>query len=214
MNKAVIFDLDGTLIDSMGGIANAVNETRKLYNLPPQEKELIKSFIGNGVRKLIERSFALDNSDIPLDDAVDAMVKIYGADPVAGTFLYEGVKETLTELKKNNWLLAVVSNKPQTASEKILTALDIRKFFAENIGGGGNFPLKPAPDAMNHLLEKYHIRKENCFVAGDNYTDIDFAANTGTKSIFCSWGFGYVGNNPATFTAKNFPEIRKIVSEN
>ena len=214
MNKAVVFDLDGTLIDSIGGIVNAVNETRKFYGLPPQDDELIKSFVGNGVRKLMERSLATDVSSVPLDDAAKTMIQFYTDDPVAKTTLYDGVKETLAALKNDNWLLAVVSNKTQTISEKILCELGIRNFFTENIGGDGNFPLKPAPDAMLYLLERYEISRTECFVVGDNYTDLDFAASTGIKSIFCTWGFGTVGTNPPTFTADRFTEIFKIVSKN
>lgn len=212
MNKAVIFDLDGTLIDSMGGIADAVNKTRKVYDLPPQDPELIKSFVGNGVIKLIERSLAVDKSTVLLDDAVKTMIKIYGDDPVAETVLYEGVEDTLAQLHKNDWIMAVVSNKPQTVSEKILSELDIRKFFSENIGGGGNFPLKPATDALDYLITKYQISAENCYVVGDNYTDLDFAANGNVKSIFCTWGYGYIGANLPTFEADSFREISKIIS--
>ena len=212
MNKAVIFDLDGTLINSIGGIACAVNLTRKFYNLPPQDENLIASFIGNGVRKLIERSLAQDNSAILLDDAVKTMTEIYNDNPAADTFLYPEVAETLAELVKDGWHLAVVTNKPQLPSEKILQTLGIREFFDENIGGGGEFPLKPAPDALLYIMEKYQIDPEKCFVVGDNYTDLDFAANGGVKSIFCTWGFGKTGKVPATFTADNFASIVNLIS--
>lgn len=204
MNKAVIFDLDGTLIDSIGGIVNAVNHTRGIYGLPPQDPELIKSFVGNGARKLMERSIAVDGNPVSLDDVLKTMVEYYADNPFDGTFLYPGVKEGLARLTADHWTLAVVSNKPQTVSEKILWGLGIREFFDENIGGGGNFPLKPAPDALYFIMEKYQIDPENCFVVGDNYTDLDFAANGGAKSVFCTWGFGHAGDNPATFTADDF----------
>lgn len=213
MNKAIIFDLDGTLINSIGGIAYSVNLTRKFYSLPPQPDELIASFIGNGIRKLMERSLARDeNSTVALDDAVKTMSELYTENPLAETFLYPGVKETLVTLAQSNWHLAVVTNKPQNASEKILQGLGIRELFDENIGGGGDFPLKPEPDALYYLIKKYHIDPEYCFVAGDNYTDLDFAANGNVKSIFCTWGFGHPGSAPATFTINSFPEILGTVA--
>ncbi len=212
MNKAVIFDLDGTLVDSAGGIAYAVNKTREFFHLPMQNKELISSFIGNGIARLMKLSLADDETQADLADVVQYMNTFYAEHPLAETTLYPGVTEGLQELAQNNWLLFVVSNKRQMISEKILSGLGIREFFDENIGDGGNFPLKPAPDALYFIMEKYQIDPEKCFVLGDNYTDIDFAVNSGVKSIFASWGIGSVGKNLPDAAAEDFSAAVKLIT--
>lgn len=213
MNKAVIFDLDGTLIDSIGGIVTAVNYTRKFYGLPPQASELIESFIGNGARKLMERSITADNTDaVSAEDAFNTFNQYYSEHPFDDTFLYPGVKAGLAQLTADHWTLAVVSNKPQPICEKILWGLGIREFFDENIGSESDFPLKPDPTTLYYIMEKYQIDPDKCFVVGDNYTDLDFAANAGVKSVFCTWGFGRTGDNPATFTADDFAAVIDAIS--
>ena len=213
MNKLVIFDLDGTLINSVGGIANSVNRTRIDLGFPPLEESLITSFTGDGAKKLLERSFADVTLPVPVEDAVQLMIKNYAAEPLCNTFLYSDVKEGLIRLKKNNWIMAVVSNKPQLVAEKILAGLGIAELFDENIGGGAGFPLKPAPDAMLYLQKKYNADIEYSFIAGDNHTDMNAAANAGMKSIFCRYGFGIKLDSSATIEVDDFNQLTDYLLE-
>ena len=205
--KLWMFDLDGTLIDSIGGIARSVNVTRGQYGFPPLEKERIRSYTGDGIRKLTERSFADVGLPEPVEVILTKMTANYAADPVYDTHLYEGVKETLATLSRKGVLLAVISNKPEVVGEKILARLEVRSFFCENIGGGGRFPLKPAPDAVFFLLEKYGAAKEDAMMVGDNHTDLNCAEAAGVKSIFCRFGFGRKDDAKATFEAEKFSDI-------
>lgn len=213
MNKLVIFDLDGTLINSVGGIANSVNRTRIDLGFPLLEESLITSFTGDGAKKLLERSFADVTLPVPVEDAVQLMIKNYAAEPLCNTFLYPDVKEGLIRLKKNNWIMAVVSNKPQLVAEKILAGLGIAELFDENIGGGAGFPLKPAPDAMLYLQKKYNADIEYSFIAGDNHTDMNAAANAGMKSIFCRYGFGIKLDSSATIEVDDFNQLTDYLLE-
>lgn len=209
MKKIIMFDLDGTLINSVGGIANSVNVTRQQYGFAPLPEDVITSFTGDGAKKLLERSCADVTLPCSIDEAVKVYVANYAADPLTNTFLYPGVMEGLQTLADNGFLLAVVSNKPQEVGEKILTGLGVMPLLSDNIGGG-KFPLKPAPDAFLYLLEKYNIAKENALIAGDNHTDINSAAAAGVSSIFCKYGFGVLDNAVPTWSANDFAELVQI----
>ena len=206
MNRLLVFDLDGTLIDSVGGIAASVNRTRRDFGFAPLSKETIASFTGDGAKKLLERSFADVELPVPVDEAVAVMVRHYAADPVRDTALYPGVHDGMTALREAGRILTVVSNKPQVVGEQILRHFDLTPLIAENIGGGSGFPLKPAPDALFHLLDRFAVAPENAFVVGDNHTDMNFAANAGLKGIFCRYGFGVRNGAPAALEVDSFAE--------
>lgn len=211
MNKLLVFDLDGTLIDSVGGIANSVNLLRKDFGFAPLDEKLITTFVGDGAKKLLERSFKNEVLPVSIDEAVKRMIVHYAADPLHNTTLYCGVADTLHHLRDAGYLLTVVSNKPQEVSEKILAGLGILPLLTENIGGGSGFPLKPAPDALLHLLTKYHASPENSFVIGDNHTDINAAANAEMRSVFCRFGIGNKGETVPDFEVDSFSELTAIL---
>lgn len=213
MKKIIMFDLDGTLVDSVGGIANSVNVTRKQYGFEPLPEKVIESYTGDGACKLLERSFADVELPCPVEDAVAKMVANYAADPLYNTRLYPGTEEGLKALADAGFMLAVVSNKPQVVGEKILNGLGVMSLLCDNIGGG-KFPLKPAPDAFLFLLEKYGISRENAWIAGDNHTDINAATAAGIRSVFCQYGFGVLDNAVPTFSAASFSELVEIVLKN
>ena len=205
-----MFDLDGTLIDSAGGIANSVNVTRRQFGFAPLPVETIAAFTGDGARKLLERSFADVSLPCSVEEAVKKMVANYASDPLHGTELYPGVAAGLRQLAEAGFLLAVVSNKPQEVGEKILSGLGVSPLLCDNIGGG-RFLLKPAPDAFLHVIEKHGVAKEDAWIAGDNHTDIDAAQAAGIRSVFCRWGFGTPGGTPPSFSADSFSGLVSIV---
>ena len=119
------------------------------------------------------------------------------------THLYPDIRETLETLKKAGCLLTVISNKPQQLNEKILTGLNVRSFFYENIGGG-SFSLKTAPDALLYMMDKYNVPKENAWMAGDNHTVINAA---GIRSMFCRFGFGVQENAIPSCSVNTFADL-------
>ena len=96
------------------------------------------------------------------------------------------------------------------SSSKILSGLGVSPLLCDNIGGG-RFPLKPAPDAFLHVIEKHGVAKEDAWIAGDNHTDIDAAQAAGIRSVFCRWGFGTPGGTPPSFSADTFAGLVSIV---
>ncbi len=204
MKKLLVFDLDGTLIDSVGGIAAAVNRTRMDFGFSPLDPKIIASFTGDGAVKLMERSLADVRLTVPPEESVSRMVQHYAADPVRDSFLYAGVAEGFRRLHAAGWILTVVSNKPVAVSEKILHHFGLLPYLAENIGGGSGFPLKPEPDALFHLMKKFEVSPEWTCMIGDNHTDLNFASRSGVKSIFCEYGFGSSGEAEVVYKAENF----------
>lgn len=210
MSKLIMFDLDGTLVNSVGGIANSVNALRKSFGFSPLPVKMIADFTGDGARILLQRSFADVTLPCSLEDATRQMVQFYAENPLHDTGLYPGVKEGLQALYDAGFILAVVSNKPQTVSEKILTGLGIAHLFSDNLSGGA-FPLKPAPDALLFLMDKYKTAPADAWMVGDNHTDINAANAAGIKSIFCKFGFGVRGDAVPAFEAESFRELTNII---
>lgn len=210
--RLLIFDLDGTLIDSVGGIAHAVNQVRRNYGFEVLDEKVIASFVGDGAKKLMERSLQDVTPPVTLEESVKNMVTHYAAEPLYHTFLYPGVAEGMKQLREAGWILTVLSNKPQTVAEKILSGLGLLPLLAENIGGGAGFPLKPQPEALLYLLKKFDAVPEKSFVIGDNHTDINAAANAGMKSIFCRFGIGEKAGSLPTMEVDDFAELTNILT--
>ncbi|OQA80881.1 MAG: Phosphoglycolate phosphatase [Lentisphaerae bacterium ADurb.Bin242] len=210
-NVCVVFDLDGTLADTVADIANSVNLTRREYGLDPLPLSQVVSYTGDGARKLLERSFA--DHPIDLDEGVGRMVRHYYENPVVATKLYPGVREGLATLKKAGWKLAVVTNKPGEVARLILRHLGVEHFLNDVIGGSDGFPLKPDPATLLHLLEKYKADPARSWVLGDNHTDIHAAANAGMKSAFAAWGFGFLDGAVCDVRVESFEYFTHLLLE-
>ena len=122
------------------------------------------------------------------------------------------MKATLAKLSSCGVLLAVISNKPEVVGRKILEGLDIMPLLCENIGGG-RFPLKPAPDAIYYLLEKFSVAVEDAMMVGDNHTDINSGRNAGVKTCFCRYGFGTLDATAADFEIDSFAELLSLLEK-
>jgi phosphoglycolate phosphatase len=189
MVKCCIFDLDGTLVNSLNDLANAANNALAALGFPVYDIEKYKQFIGNGVAKLIERILP-DNHKT--DENKQKMRKLFDEkyDKCCTDFTkpYSHIRETLTELKKRNIILAVVTNKPDETAKKILNKL-LPNIFDDIFGNTNDTKPKPAPDLCFQILKTHNINADDCVFIGDSNVDMQTAANARIISIGVTWGF-------------------------
>lgn len=206
MKRCVIFDLDGTLIDSMGDLAAAVNHTRSTEHLPPLPVKQISSYVGEGPYVLLQRSFA----DLPGADINRLLVvykEYYRSHMTDRTVLYPGVKDGLIRLYRAGLPMAIVTNKHAEAVRLLLEKFDLTRYFQIIIGSGSGFPPKPEPDALLHILKEFKADPAASWMVGDHFTDLESGRRAGMKRALVLWGFGNPGTEIPEFQAENFEEL-------
>ena len=183
MKTGILFDLDGTLLDTLGDLTDSVNYTLSVYNCPPRTMEEIREFIGNGAKKLIERSLPGKENDPPVEEVLAAYQAYYKTHSQIKTKPYDGVVEVLQQLQKK-YPIAIVSNKPDAAT-KVLC----KEFFGDVYARGESTdcPRKPAPDMLLKAMKI--IGADTCIYVGDSEPDILTAKNLGVKCLSVLWGF-------------------------
>jgi phosphoglycolate phosphatase len=185
--RAVIFDLDGTLIDSDPDILAALNRVLVAYGLAPLSRAEIKPMIGDGAKVLVERAFAA-RGGVGGDAEVAAFLTDYNANAVVDTVPYPGIVEVLEALHAARHPLAVCTNKPESAARHILAKLGLERFFTVVTGGDTTLYRKPDPRHLGATLEA--IGTEKAVMIGDHINDISAAKGLGVPSIFVTWGYG------------------------
>jgi len=190
MIKAVIFDLDGTVSDSLSTIAHFGNVALEYCGFPAIDEEKFKYFAGDGKVKLLHRMLEYHNADTDENfKRVEAKYdKEYEADPIFETKPFEGLVEELEKLKKRGTKLAILSNKPDNVTVMVAEKL-FGDLFCIVHGKRENIATKPDPEGTNILMEELGVTKEECVFVGDTNVDIRTAKNAGLKSIGVLWGF-------------------------
>ncbi len=189
MNKAVVFDLDGTLIDSLPDIADGINDMLKKFGYPERTSEEIKNFIGNGARKLVERSLGENVSSQEVDKCLAYYNDVYTASGSPKTGLFDGVADVLIELKKRGYKLAILTNKPQ------ITTNDVYKRYLKNfdfdkvVGQSETVKCKPDKEAVLSILREMEIEPKNAVFVGDGETDVQLSINAQISGISVLWGY-------------------------
>lgn len=186
--KALIFDLDGTLLDTLEDLTNAVNHTMSKYGFPGHTIGEIRLFVGNGIKVLIERSLP-DGADTPgFNDIFNEFKQYYTANCLIKTHPYPGITELLGKLYEDGYKLAINSNKNQAAVTE-LNKIFFSGYISTAIGESPEVRRKPAPDSVFKALKDMDCTKENALYIGDSDVDIETARNAGIKCISASWGF-------------------------
>ena len=191
MTGLIVFDLDGTLIDSGADIAAAVNRTRASFGLPALPVPQIIEMTGNGVVSLMTRALAGTGADI--DEGVRRQRRFYAEHLTDATRLYPGVAEGLAALRAAGVRLAVFTNKPTPHAQAILKELKAAELLDIIWGGDSGFPLKPDPAALLAARERFGVPAEECWMLGDNYTDLEAGRRAGFRRGLAAWGFGHPG---------------------
>ncbi len=190
MIRLLVYDLDGTLIDSRLDIANAVNGALKELGLRELPSERVSGFVGSGVRNLMQQALKEAASERlpPLEPAIKLFRRRYGEHLLEHTRLYPAVRKVLEFFKPR--LQAVITNKPQDFSDEILQGLGINSYFFQVVGGDGKFPKKPAPEPLLHIINSAGVLAEETLLIGDSATDVETGRNAGVKTLAVTYGFG------------------------
>lgn len=190
MKKLYIFDLDGTLVNSLYDLADSVNIVLERHGYPVRETEEYKYFVGNGALKLIERALPEDaRSEENIKAIHDEFSEVYAEHMACKTREYDGIKELLTELKKCGCLMAVASNKPDRFSKMVVETVFGTGMFDSVYGKREGVPTKPSPDIMLDIMAELGVSPEDCVHSGDSNVDVATAHNAGIECIGCTWGF-------------------------
>jgi phosphoglycolate phosphatase len=209
--KLIIFDLDGTLVDSRVDIMNAVNYAVSLYSLEPMSLEETTTLVGEGVTRLIAKLLEKRKLHLDMSALVARFESYYSAHPVSHTTLYPGVPETLRFL--HNYRKAVISNKFRSIALKVLEELQLSQYFDE-VAGVDTFPeRKPSPLPILRILDKFAARPEETLIVGDSIYDMQAGRASGTKTVAVTYGYGSPGfSDNADFVITEFPQLIDVIN--
>ena len=190
MYKVYIFDLDGTLLDTLGDLAAAVNYALRTHGMPEHSIDDVRRFVGNGVRKLMERAIPDGAANPQFDETFATFRQYYMTHSLDTTRPYEGIPETLAVLKERGCRLAVVSNKMMAATQELCQHFfpdTIEVAIGENEAEG--IRKKPAPDTVFAALRQLGVGEEGAVYVGDSDVDLETARQSGLPCISVLWGF-------------------------
>lgn len=189
MKKAVIFDLDGTLINSLTDIALCANKVLEEFNLPTHEIEDYKKFVGGGALFLMKNCSPKETSDDKILKLFERFKEIYDTAIYSNTKPYKGVYELLDELKKQEIKVGILSNKPHEFTLKYVNKFFSKYDLKEVHGQKENIPKKPDPIAAQLIVDAFEMKNEDIFFIGDSDVDMQTATNARMIAVGVSWGF-------------------------
>lgn len=190
-DTAIIFDLDGTLVDSLPDLAAAVNEMLAERDRPPLPTAAVARMVGDGTPKLVERALAASGlADAPLGPALDRFLALYEAGATRLTRPYPGVSEVLDQLAAAGHRLAVCTNKPQRATAAVLEGLGLARCFAVVLGGDSLPVKKPDPGPLRAILDRLGVAPSQAAMVGDHRNDVAAAQAAGMRAVFARYGYG------------------------
>ena len=186
----IVFDLDGTLLDTRRDLADSANELLVAFGGAPLPVEAVVGMVGEGARVLVERVFAAAGLAPPPDAAVARFLEIYDRRLFDFTRPYAGIADVLPVLAAH-WPLAVLTNKPQKPADRLLEHFGFRRYFRRVIGGDSAWPRKPAPDALLALAREAGVPPDATLLIGDSRIDHETARNARTGICVARYGFGW-----------------------
>lgn len=215
MEKACIFDLDGTLIDTLDSLTFSINEMLTRLDLPVITRMQCREFIGNGARNLVERSIRSVMQDAD-EEFIGCAMPIFGE--VFAQYCtykivaYDGILDLLQELKRQGYKLAILTNKPHERT------LDIeQQFFGQGLfdfvqGQCEGIPRKPDPSSLEYVIEKLRVPKETCIYVGDSEVDIETGIAAGVITLGVTWGFRDRSVLEAAQATYVFDEVEEVIN--
>lgn len=213
MKNTVIFDLDGTILNTLDDLTDAVNFAMASHGFPTHSADKIKTFVGNGIRKLVERSVPQNCSEEILNESFLDFCRYYEAHMNDKTAPYDGIEELLKELQEAGFKTAVVTNKADFAAQALC-----KKMFGDlitvTVGANDNIRHKPCPDGTLKALEFLGESAENSYFVGDSDVDVKTAENAEIDFIGVLWGFrdkAVLKSAGATEFAENMQELKRLL---
>lgn len=186
--EGIIFDLDGTLIDSLPAIGASVNHALKTHNCATHDLATIRGFIGDGARALIERALG-ESTSATLEAVLTSFREHYSQNWRSGTRPYSGINQVLTTCQQKGIQIAVLSNKPHSYTQTIVKELFSSAPFNPIWGQRDTMPQKPDPNALELILERWKLDPKRCCMVGDSVIDIQTAQRANITAIGVSWGY-------------------------
>ena len=216
MYKACIFDLDGTLTDTLESLTYSVNATLRELGLEQITDEQCKAFVGSGARKLIERSLkaAGDSELLRVEEAMEVYGRVFKKNCTYHVKPYEGIVEMLATLKEQGVQLAVLSNKPHVQTQDVIATFFEKDTFVSVQGQQEGIPRKPDPTAIFMIAKELNVSTEECLYIGDSDVDMKTGLAAGVTTIGVSWGFrskDVLKECNATYIVDKAEEIISIV---
>ena len=189
--KGIIFDLDGTLLDTLETLAYYCNETLKKFGIAPYEKDAYRYMVGNGAKMLVHKMLAGRDCDTEemFEKAYPSYIEAYHANSLYKTEIYPGISELLKGLFEKNIKIAVLSNKPHEATVPILKSFFGEEIFTDMRGAMEGVPIKPDPTAALDIAEKMGISPSECVYVGDTAVDMETGKRAGFYTVGVLWGF-------------------------
>lgn len=212
--RLVLFDLDGTLLNTLDDLGAAVNDALKRRNFPLHTREEYMKMVGHGVRNLVKQALPADmqEDEALVDDTLADFKAYYTAHIDVFTQPYPGMQEVVGALHRNGVFLAVASNKFQEGTESL-----VKKFFPDIpfvavLGNRPGFPLKPDPEIVGEVLRKAGVSRQEAVLVGDSPTDMKTAANGGIEGIAVSWGYRPMKGVPGLTVVDSAEELLTILT--
>lgn len=207
----LLFDLDGTLADSLEDLTTAVNHMRNAFSLPPLSATTVRGMVGKGARNLIRQALP-DNPADDLEHGLRLFVDYNSCHIADNSRLYPGAREALEELSGQGFRMAVISNKNEELSRLMLETLGIAHYFPL-ICGGDTYPeMKPSPLPLLRTLEHLGSLPTQTVMVGDSINDIQAGKQAGIITIACAWGYGNPADlEEADYQARNLEQLGYIV---
>ena len=217
MVEGVIFDLDGTLADTMGDLETAMNSMLTKMGYPTRTRDELLGFINNGAREFVRRSLPeeVQDSEMIINTALSFYDEAYQLCYSQKTALYEGIKEAVLALTEMGVKVAVLSNKQDRFVKNIIDKLFDKKLFSAAVGQS-SLPPKPNPQIVQFTTKKMRVKTSRCIMVGDSDVDMRTAIASGMRAIGVSWGYRdslLLKQNGADYIANKPEEIVKIVDE-
>lgn len=186
--KLAIFDLDGTVLNTIGGLTHAVNVALAMNGLPARSREEVQAMVGNGTRKLIERALGEDADPELISKVYSDYQKYYAENCSYDTYPYDGIKQMLIKLNEAGIKCAVVTNKPDIPAKKLIQE-NFGSIIAETHGNVPEVPVKPDPTFVYETMKNLGVNPSEAVYIGDSDVDIRTGKNAGIDYISVDWGF-------------------------